>query len=714
MAHQLNLAGDDRTLAQLALSHRILTSEQMAEAVAFRELQEEQGRLMTLEDVLLSRKMISELNLSRLRLLLEFRKRREPDRIFSKILMKNRLATPEQLETATRMQLKQFKEHRTLPSLADILVNMGVISPRRVEKVRKAVEAILKARESHEDEQQRESPDTCQCPSPSVCTDNSSLDGASDCESVFHGKYFDILVNGDATEAYLRVKGEARETIEPQEVLETLAQTGITQGLVDASEIREYLHGPSCGETRKIVAHGNLPKPGVPGSIRFPFQDSAGTPEIIGEERCVGLKDRGRVPQVKCGDVVAEVIPPLNGTNGVDVYGRVIPPPPCPVQRLFCGKGVERTPDGLRFHATIDGKPHLSPCGMLSVLPELVIEEDVSFETGNIMFDGRVEVRGVIQDGFRVECDELVAREISKATVEVNGSVTVYGGILGARIKSKGAVSAAHVHASRIEALGDVTVEKGIVESVIMTAGKCLIPRGKVIYSKVLAREGIEVGQVGSDRSVPCSLAFGFDPVTQRELETLKESISLKKNELHGVHETIAKLTDQMLKTEAKIGTLAQVQDRSSLQLSSIAKDLDSLKEAGDAQGVAEKQAQLLQLQDKIRNAELELDRLFQEQEESKGKIQEHQRHAVELRKAIESFQENWDILNDWAEAKKGPVAVTIYHSIASGTTVKGPGSSLVLEVPCSRVQIREDSPDGCHETVATVPMTKMKIYTLK
>ena len=48
---------------------------------------------------------------------------------------------------------------------------------------------------------------------------------------------------------------------------------------------------------------------------------------------------------------------------------------------------------------------------------ELVIDGDVGYETGHIEFDGHIEIRGSVLDGFRVTGRSLKVGEINKSEV---------------------------------------------------------------------------------------------------------------------------------------------------------------------------------------------------------------------------------------------------------------------------------------------------------
>ena len=60
-----------------------------------------------------------------------------------------------------------------------------------------------------------------------------------------------------------------------------------------------------------------------------------------------------------------------------------------PIDQVFlAGTGTRLGEDGSTIYADTDGRPHLAPMGEITVSPELRIEGDIDYSTGNIEFKG--------------------------------------------------------------------------------------------------------------------------------------------------------------------------------------------------------------------------------------------------------------------------------------------------------------------------------------
>jgi uncharacterized protein len=314
----------------------------------------------------------------------------------------------------------------------------------------------------------------------------------------------------------------------------------------------------------------------------------------------------------------------------------------------------------------------------------------VSFETGNIDFNGIVFVHGVVQDGFRVRCGSLVCNEIGRAEIEAAGDVTVFGGVLGAQVRCQGDLKCVHIHASRVEALGDVYAEKGIVDSKVKTSGKCVVKSGAAVASLVYAKRGIEAAQIGHERSRPCTLAIGFDPLMEKELELLKEVITAK--EAEGAHQkgAVEEMRAQLLKAEQRTGEIAQLQDLTLRERRTTVGMLDDARRLQDQALLPELEEAVAELDAKARETERELDDLLETQDQLRALIRVHKETVRGIEKEIALAKEEIAVITSWGQSVPANVAVRVRDKIFSGTSIRGPCAIATLKDTLSGVSIRE------------------------
>ncbi|MBW2096962.1 MAG: DUF342 domain-containing protein, partial [Deltaproteobacteria bacterium] len=500
----------------------------------------------------------------------------------------------------------------------------------------------------------------------------------------------EITVSEDNMTAFLRFTKGSPSPGTPQKIKELLESKGIRQGIVPDEVIEKYLADSSPKKDALVVARGKSPVPGEDAHITYYFDTD---PLKIGAVRhggTIDYRDRGAIPQVKKGTLLALKEPATAGTPGTDVFGVEIRPPQPKDAKIRCGKGALKTEDGLRAHATQDGEPTLSSDGKLSVFPRLLISGDVGLKSGHVQFDGDVDVTGSVQDGFRVQAGRLTAGEILRSDITVSGDIMVSGGIIGATIRGDGNLKARYIHQARIHLLGDVAVEKEVIDSDIIINGTFLVQTGKIFNSRISAKAGIEAGQIGSDESRPCFLSIGLDEGARAKIEHLKElkkKKRAKRKKLERVIEKLQALSKEMLK---KIAEFAQVQDRVMIGQRELKEKVERLKKAGKAEKTPPLLARLEGLDQEIRESDKRVKKRMARQECIESKIEELQKKVEALKSERNTIDEDIEGIYEWSGSSGGRPVVKVDGTIYAHTTIKGPHTGTELMRNFTRSIIRE------------------------
>ncbi|MGV8073888.1 MAG: FapA family protein [Syntrophobacteraceae bacterium] len=686
---------EERLLARLVVKHGLLNQKQISEALSYQHFEWNRGNSISLGDALTEKCLLTHKQLDALNKTTNFLVLRQAAKPFARIAIRNGFAVQDQVDRAMELQATLFKRNGLFKSLGDILVEQGVLSLQQ----KKAIDwALVRARKesSHRETAGMEIHASKSVSQEEVISNDSSSTMEESPEEDEKGKtlvakdeYFDLLVSQDKMGAYIQITGDIPDEVDVARIKSLLESNKIVFGLFDDNILEKYLKHRPVQKRLWQVAQGQPPQVGRKAEIRYCFDVNASNESEREHTAGMSLKDMGRIVQVRQGELLAEKIPAIIPFGGTDIYGNTKGIERSADVKLLCGAGAELSSDGLKAFAKTDGIPQVSPLGKLSVLPELNIDGDISFETGNISFEGHINVRGVVQDGFRVQGSSLSAREIAKANVDVTGDVVVYGGILGATIKSQGNVKAVHVHASKIEALGDLIVERDVIDSKVTLSGKFVANRGKIISSSIVARQGIEAKQIGSDRSLPCSLAFGTDPLTEKEIERLKEDISTKlKNK--AINQALAvKAEEESAKIELRIGELAQIQDRALRDKRVLSAKLEEQIKLNRPEEISRMETMLKEIESSEKQSEQELEGLFDQQDKLKESITANREKIRELESELESAGDELAALSGWSSDKVRPV-VKIFDTIFAGTVVKGLFTSLVMKSDARSVLIKE------------------------
>lgn len=331
----------------------------------------------------------------------------------------------------------------------------------------------------------------------------------------FDGKVF-VEVSRDRLSAIMKITPpEANGTpADVDLVLSALDDAGVVFGIVSEDRMKVFLEEAVTEEVEFIAANGTMPGIGKDGWIEYAWEDGE-TQEKKSDDR-VNLRDVIKIATVKSGDVIAMIHTPERGSEGVAVTGEKSSGEWGEKVVLKPGVNVTVNDGGTEFTATLSGSPRLID-GCLSVDPVYKVDGDVDFSVGNIEFNGTVEIKGSVMDGFMVKAGGsiTVGGSVQAAVLEAVGDVNVYGGIITrheGRVSAEGSVRALFVENSIVQAKGDVVVERAIINSKVYSNANviCLSNEGRIISGDTMAFYEIRAKSLGTENESTTILRAGL------------------------------------------------------------------------------------------------------------------------------------------------------------------------------------------------------------
>jgi uncharacterized protein (DUF342 family) len=185
----------------------------------------------------------------------------------------------------------------------------------------------------------------------------------------------------------------------------------------------------------------------------------------------------------------------------------------------------------LSIFAEVAGTPRLID-GRVVVLQTLDVDKDVDFATGNIVFNGSVNIRGSVLSGFSVEADGdvIIAGIVEEATVKAKGNVIIRSGFEGGAkglLQAGKSVNVKFVHNGKVFAGEDVLIESEAFFSRI-TAGNKIIMQGRnsqITGGNVEAGMEIRCRAIGSYKHTKTLVSAGVVPGLREKLEGVTNRI---------------------------------------------------------------------------------------------------------------------------------------------------------------------------------------------
>ncbi|MCG8616219.1 MAG: FapA family protein, partial [Desulfobacterales bacterium] len=440
-----------------------------------------------------------------------------------------------------------------------------------------------------------------------------------------------------------------------------------------------------------LIAHGLDPMYPIDGDVRYHFPTDFLHAGRVNDDGSINFRDRGEIPFVKTNTFLAVKLPASEGKPGVDVTGKEISVQE-PLEKTFeAGPGTTLSEDGRKIYAACDGQPHLDARGRISVCPEMTVDGDLGFETGDVIFDGNVVVTGRVKEGFKVKCASLTALEIQGAEVDITGDLNVSLGIVDTELVNvKGSVQAKFIRNSKINAFGDLIVQREIVDSRIRLSGACINTAGSIINSEISANMGIDAGTIGTDSAMPSTLTVGKDEQTLRLVAMLDGDIRVNLETVAELNREIEALEKEDQDLHGQIAQHATVQDRAQLGINQIRTKISGLQAAGNMAAFQKVKLAMAGMEKDAAEAEAAINDGFERQDAIAREISGKRDRITQLHGANTEFTDEKKRLLEYTATKPPKPQVRIARTIRSGTQIIGPNTTYTLHRDDRHCQIAE------------------------
>lgn len=588
------------------------------------------------------------------------------DERFGDIAVREQVVTREKVERALVIQRCISNRTKVYMPLGSVLLKMGLMTESQVDH-------ILKIQSNMPPE------------SESAVTENTCNAKEGDPEACLN-----ITVSGDKLNATIVAVGENVPAPTLDTVKRMIAEREIVFGVVSDALLSAHLERNPMPREPFVIAQGKPPVPGQPARIRYYFDTDPLRIGTLLEDGTMDWKNRGDIPQVEEAEVLAEKEGGYPGEPGINIFGQEVPPPRIKDPALKFTKGAGRSEDGNQVFAKIGGMPKLGSDGRIGVFRVLPIDTEIGIETGNVDFDGHIEVNGGVASGYSVKGGSLDTKEIQNATIELTEDLVSDAGVYGSKVTVGGHLKASHIHNSTVEVLGDLVVEKEIFSCTIHVNGRCLVDSGKIIASSITAKKGIQVKDIGTEAAKPSELIVGVDFKFQRDMEAAKEELAALQQKITESEAEIAVLKGKIDELDAELGAVAQEQDGCMVQKRRLEEKLNN-------EAIAQNPAKRGMIEELISDLAQKYDELdgkvhhiMSQDDKVRSKIAELEKGIKESEEQSEALHEHMSVLEEAARVDTGTPVVKASGTVYSKTLIAGPHKKVVVPENMQNVRIAE------------------------
>lgn len=248
------------------------------------------------------------------------------------------------------------------------------------------------------------------------------------------------------------------------------------------------------------------------------------TPHVINKNK-VDFHHINSFIMIAKDEFLGNLIPELPGIDGQNLYGEEIKAPKKTINQLTVGKNIKIISG--KLFSEIDGSFKIIN-NEITVDSILEIDTDIDYHTGDIDFSGDINIKKSIREGFNVRTSKSIFVEdsIEPSNIECGNNLNVKHGIIGSsthEVHVKGNIDALHAENAIIKSNGNISIENGIINSVICCLDTLIVgDKGSIIGGKVNAQNGVIAGNIGNKLEIETRIHTGVDYQIEEKLHKIQ------------------------------------------------------------------------------------------------------------------------------------------------------------------------------------------------
>lgn len=339
-----------------------------------------------------------------------------------------------------------------------------------------------------------------------------------------------VTISPDELMAYITLYlFEGSASASKEDILRALENQKITFGIKE--DVINYFSVNPIYNQAICVAEGVAAKNGKNGSVIYHFDTSIDKTPTLLEDGRINYRELNLIQSVKEGQILCTLVPPVMGSQGMTVKGKVIPSVNGRPAVLPRGKNVAMTEDGQSIYATTAGEVEFLDQSKVSVYTNHEIAADVDNSTGNVSFVGSIIIKGNVLSGFSVEAggNIEVYGVVEGATIKAGGNIILRRGMQGmgkGSLIAGGDIVARYIEYSNVEAKNNIQSE-AIMHSNIKCGNKLELTgrKGLLVGGNSKVGNIIVAKVIGSHMATATDLEVGVDPSIRERYRNAKDSL---------------------------------------------------------------------------------------------------------------------------------------------------------------------------------------------
>lgn len=299
---------------------------------------------------------------------------------------------------------------------------------------------------------------------------------------------------------------------------------------------------PYC--TDIIAAEGVAPRQGEDARIEYYFNTDLSTKPTLKEDGSVDFFHLNTISPCKKGEVLAKIIPADEGEYGKNVLGERLKPRDVRKVSLKYGRNIELSEDRLSITSMVDG--HVTLVEGKVFVSDVFIVENVDNSTGNIEYEGSVEVHGNVCANFQVKArgNIIVRGVVENAVLIAGGDIVIERGVNGMGkgvLAARGNIVSRYLENVSASAGGYVSTDS-ILHSRVFAGTEVNVSgkKGFITGGQVRASSLISVKTLGSSMGASTIIEVGLQPETKEKYNELQKQAAALESSISAIEPVLA------------------------------------------------------------------------------------------------------------------------------------------------------------------------------
>lgn len=363
---------------------------------------------------------------------------------------------------------------------------------------------------------------------------------------------YKLEVSEDHMSAVIRfiAPSEGGRLLTFEEIIKDLRLRKIMYG-VQVQNLQEFFANREyCKDI--LVAKGKEIVQGKDAYIEYNFNTDIHIRPTIREDGSVDFFNLNTISHCRKGQVLARIIPEVKGQSGRNIFGVELEPREVKPILFHFGRNIDVSEDNLSLISKVDG--HVTLVEDKVFVSDILEVENVDNSTGNIEFEGSVQINGNVISNFAVNAkgNVIVNGVVEGAVITAGGDIVIARGMNGmgkGKLQAGGNIIAKFLENVEASAGGYVQTESILhsnvsAEKYIDVDGK----RGFITGGHVVAAEKLSVKTLGSEMGASTVVEVGANPKMKEEYLQLQKNIAETQKILTSTHSIMTTYADKRAK----------------------------------------------------------------------------------------------------------------------------------------------------------------------